>query len=178
MARASSARCTIRVEGRFDSPLLCYCALPTLRWGKILSERGIIQGQGVLVSDGTQRCSIPTAKPLKRPHPGSGHQRRAPLSHEDQHLGRFPSREGKGSSRDAFVGFNGFLTQRQGPLDFEVRYKAEIFWRAFRETYPPTYPQLGEAPPAPAPVGCCSAAAHLSFAEAGVVTTAEPLPPL
>ena len=34
------------------------------------------------------------------------------------------------------MGFNGFLTQRQGPLDFEVRYKAEIFWRAFRETYP------------------------------------------
>ena len=25
-------------------------------------------------------------------------------------------------------GFNGFLTQRQGPLDFEVRYKSGIFW--------------------------------------------------
>jgi hypothetical protein len=33
-------------------------------------------------------------------------------------------------------GFNGFLTQRQGPLDFEVRYKSGIFWLAFRVTYP------------------------------------------
>jgi hypothetical protein len=42
-------------------------------------------------------------------------------------------REGPGL---AFAGFNGFLTQRQGPLDFEVRYKSGIFWLAFRETYP------------------------------------------
>jgi hypothetical protein len=33
-------------------------------------------------------------------------------------------------------GFNGFLTQRQGPLDFEVRYKSGIFGLAFRETDP------------------------------------------
>ena len=26
------------------------------------------------------------------------------------------------------MGFYGFLTQRQGPLDFEVRYKSGIFW--------------------------------------------------
>jgi hypothetical protein len=40
------------------------------------------------------------------------------------------------SLNDAFAGFNGFLTQRQRPLDFEVRYKSGIFWLAFRETYP------------------------------------------
>ena len=34
------------------------------------------------------------------------------------------------------MGSNGFLTQRRESLDFEVCYKAEIFWLAFRETDP------------------------------------------
>ena len=34
----------------------------------------------------------------------------------------------KGIPRMRSWGFYGFLTQRQGPLDFEVRYKSGIFW--------------------------------------------------
>ena len=34
----------------------------------------------------------------------------------------------------------GILAQRQGPLDFEVRYKSGIFWLAFRETHPQIAP--------------------------------------
>jgi hypothetical protein len=45
-------------------------------------------------------------------------------------------------------GFNGFLTQRQGPLDFEVRYKAEFSgWPSERLTLTSARLIIGSASP-------------------------------
>ena len=52
----------------------------------------------------TQGCSIPTAKVGKRPYPDLVTHDKPRLSHEDQSLGRFPSREGEGVLNDAFAG--------------------------------------------------------------------------
>ena len=46
----------------------------------------------------------PDGKGWEKTLPGSDHQRRAPLSHEDRSLSRFPSRDGEESLNDVFAG--------------------------------------------------------------------------
>ena len=79
----------------------------------------------------------PDGKGWEKTLPGSDHQRRAPLSHEDRSLSRFPSRDGEEKPERCVRGAStGLLARRQGAEISRPRYKNGIFWLAFRETRP------------------------------------------